>query len=68
MLAEGTEAVAAGNLNGKVTVRADDDWRPRGLVRMTSDLPSQTKLEHTYRDLQAKHEEVEQRAATPRRS
>src|SRR4029077_11390190 len=30
--------------------------------RMTGDLAlSQTRLEHTYRDLQAKHEEVEQR-------
>ncbi len=64
MLAEGTRAVAAGNLNYKVTVRADDEI---GVLvdsfnRMTSDLASsQTKLEHTYRDLQAKHEEVEQR-------
>jgi two-component system, NtrC family, nitrogen regulation sensor histidine kinase NtrY len=64
MLAEGTRAVAAGNLNYKVLVRADDEI---GILvdsfnRMTSDLASsQTKLEHTYRDLQAKHEEVEQR-------
>ena len=64
MLAEGTRAVAAGNLNYKVLVRADDEI---GVLvdsfnRMTSDLASsQTKLEHTYRDLQAKHEEVEQR-------
>jgi two-component system nitrogen regulation sensor histidine kinase NtrY len=64
MLAEGTRAVAAGNLNYKVTVRADDEI---GVLvdsfnRMTSDLASsQTKLEHTYRDLQSKHEEVEQR-------
>ncbi|HEY4911111.1 MAG TPA: HAMP domain-containing protein [Methylomirabilota bacterium] len=64
MLAEGTRAVAAGNLNYKVTVRADDEL---GVLvdsfnRMTSDLAlSQTRLEHTYRDLQAKHEEVEQR-------
>jgi two-component system, NtrC family, nitrogen regulation sensor histidine kinase NtrY len=64
MLAEGTRAVAAGNLNYKVMVRADDEI---GVLvdsfnRMTSDLASsQTKLEHTYRDLQAKHEEVEQR-------
>jgi len=64
MLAEGTRAVAAGNLNYKVTVRADDEI---GVLvdsfnRMTSDLASsQTQLEHTYRDLEAKHEEVEQR-------
>ena len=64
MLAEGTRAVAAGNLNYKVQVRADDEL---GVLvdsfnRMTSDLAlSQTRLEHTYRDLQAKHEEVEQR-------
>ena len=64
MLAEGTRAVAAGNLNYKVTVRADDEI---GVLvdsfnRMTSDLASsQTKLEQTYRDLEAKHEEVEQR-------
>jgi two-component system nitrogen regulation sensor histidine kinase NtrY len=64
MLAEGTRAVAAGNLNYKVTVRADDEI---GVLvdsfnRMTSDLASsETKLEHTYRDLLAKHEEVEQR-------
>jgi two-component system, NtrC family, nitrogen regulation sensor histidine kinase NtrY len=64
MLAEGTRAVAAGNLNYKVLVRADDEI---GILvdsfnRMTSDLASsQTTLEHTYRDLQAKHEEVEQR-------
>jgi two-component system, NtrC family, nitrogen regulation sensor histidine kinase NtrY len=64
MLAEGTRAVAAGNLNYKVQVRADDEL---GVLvdsfnRMTGDLAlSQTRLEHTYRDLQAKHEEVEQR-------
>jgi two-component system nitrogen regulation sensor histidine kinase NtrY len=64
MLAEGTRAVAAGNLNYKVLVRADDEL---GILvdsfnRMTSDLASsQTTLEHTYRDLKAKHEEVEQR-------
>jgi two-component system nitrogen regulation sensor histidine kinase NtrY len=64
MLAEGTREVAAGNLNYKVTVRADDEI---GILvdsfnRMTGDLAaSQSKLEETYRDLQAKHGEVEDR-------
>ena len=64
MLAEGTRAVAAGNLDYRVQVRADDEI---GILvdsfnRMTADLASsQTKLRETYRDLQAKHEEVEQR-------
>ena len=64
MLAEGTREVAAGNLKYKVRVRADDEI---GILvdsfnRMTGDLSaSQTKLEETYRDLQAKHAEVEQR-------
>jgi len=64
MLAEGTREVAAGNLNYKVEVRADDEI---GILvdsfnRMTGDLSSsQSKLEETYRDLQAKHTEVEQR-------
>ncbi len=64
MLAEGTRAVAAGNLDYKVEVRADDEI---GILvdsfnRMTGDLgSSQKKLQETYRDLQAKHEEVEQR-------
>ena len=64
MLAEGTRAVAAGNLDYRVQVRADDEI---GVLvdsfnRMTADLASsQTKLRETYRDLQAKHEEVEQR-------
>jgi two-component system nitrogen regulation sensor histidine kinase NtrY len=63
-LAEGTRAVAAGNLRYKVEVRADDEI---GILvdsfnRMTGDLASsQSKLEETYRDLQAKHTEVEQR-------
>src|SRR5262245_53359254 len=64
MLAEGTRAVAAGNLNYKVTVRADDELGVlvRSCTRSTSDLAlSQTRLEHTYRDLQAQHEAVEQR-------
>jgi two-component system nitrogen regulation sensor histidine kinase NtrY len=64
MLAEGTREVAAGNLQYKVQVRADDEI---GILvdsfnRMTGDLAaSQAKLEETYRDLQAKHAEVEQR-------
>jgi two-component system, NtrC family, nitrogen regulation sensor histidine kinase NtrY len=64
MLAEGTREVAAGNLKYKVEVRADDEI---GILvdsfnRMTGDLAaSQSKLEETYRDLQAKHTEVEQR-------
>src|SRR5262245_23421691 len=64
MLAEGTREVAAGNLKYKVEVRADDEI---GILvdsfnRMTGDLAtSQAKLEETYRDLQAKHAEVEQR-------
>ena len=64
MLAEGTREVAAGNLNYKVEVRADDEI---GILvdsfnRMTGDLAaSQSKLEETYRDLQAKHGEMEER-------
>ena len=64
MLAEGTREVAAGNLRYKVEVRADDEI---GILvdsfnRMTGDLAaSQSKLEETYRDLQAKHSEVEER-------
>ena len=64
MLAEGTREVAAGNLKYKVQVRADDEI---GILvdsfnRMTGDLAaSQAKLEETYRDLQAKHTEMEQR-------
>jgi len=64
MLAEGTREVAAGNLRYKVEVRADDEI---GILvdsfnRMTADLAaSQSKLEETYRDLQAKHTEVEER-------
>jgi two-component system, NtrC family, nitrogen regulation sensor histidine kinase NtrY len=63
-LAEGTREVAAGNLQYKVEVRADDEI---GILvdsfnQMTGDLAaSQSKLEETYRDLQAKHDEVEQR-------
>ncbi|PWU25322.1 MAG: hypothetical protein C5B48_01860, partial [Candidatus Rokuibacteriota bacterium] len=64
MLARGTREVASGNLSYKVEVRADDEI---GILvdsfnRMTADLAaSQAKLEETYRDLQAKHAEVEQR-------
>jgi two-component system nitrogen regulation sensor histidine kinase NtrY len=63
-LAEGTREVAAGNLQYKVEVRADDEI---GILvdsfnRMTADLAtSQAQLEETYRDLEAKHAEVEQR-------
>ncbi len=63
-LAEGTREVASGNLKYKVEVRADDEI---GILvdsfnRMTGDLAaSQAKLEETYRDLQAKHTEMEQR-------
>ncbi len=67
MLAEGTREVAAGNLNYKVEVRADDEI---GILvdsfnRMTGDLAaSKSKLEETYRDLQAKHGEMEGRVTT----
>ena len=64
MLAEGTREVAAGNLGYKVEVRADDEIGTLvdSFNRMTADLSaSQAKLEETYRDLQAKHAEVEQR-------
>ncbi len=63
-LAEGTREVAAGNLRYRVEGRADDEI---GILvdsfnRMTGDLAtSQAKLEETYRDLQEKHTEVEQR-------
>ena len=64
MLAEGTREVAAGNLKYKVQVRADDEIGTLvdSFNRMTGDLAaSQTKVEETYRDLQAKHTEMEQR-------
>ena len=64
MLAEGTREVAAGNLKYKVQVRADDEIGTLvdSFNRMTGDLASsQAKLEETYRDLQAKHTEMEQR-------
>jgi two-component system nitrogen regulation sensor histidine kinase NtrY len=64
MLAEGTREVAAGNLKYKVLVRADDEIGTLvdSFNRMTGDLSaSQAKLEETYRDLQAKHTEMEQR-------
>ena len=64
MLAEGTREVAAGNLKYKVLVRADDEIGTLvdSFNRMTGDLAaSQAKLEETYRDLQAKHTEMEQR-------
>ncbi|MFQ5829613.1 MAG: ATP-binding protein [Candidatus Methylomirabilia bacterium] len=64
LLAEGTREVAAGNLNYKVQVRADDEI---GILvdsfnRMTGDLgQSKAKLEEAYLDLQAKHGELEER-------
>ena len=64
LLAEGTRAVAAGNLGYQVQVRADDEI---GILvdsfnRMTRDLASsRTKLEEAYLDLQAKHGEMEMR-------
>ena len=64
MLAEGTREVAAGNLKYKVQVRADDEIGTLvdSFNRMTGDLAaSQAKVEETYRDLQAKHTEMEQR-------
>ncbi len=63
-LAEGTREVAAGNLNYKVSVRADTDI---GILvdsfnRMTDDLSqSKRKLEEAYLDLQDKHTELEER-------
>jgi two-component system nitrogen regulation sensor histidine kinase NtrY len=64
LLAEGTREVAAGNLDYRVQVRADDEI---GILvdsfnRMTSDLrQSKTKLEAAYLDLQSKHAELEGR-------
>ncbi|MFQ5519891.1 MAG: ATP-binding protein [Candidatus Methylomirabilia bacterium] len=64
LLAEGTREVAAGNLDYKVEVRADDEI---GILvdsfnRMTGDLgQSKTKLEEAYLGLQAKHGELEER-------
>ena len=64
LLAEGTREVAAGNLNYKVQVRADDEI---GILvdsfnQMTEDLgQSKAKLEEAYLDLQAKHAELEER-------
>ena len=64
MLAEGTREVAAGNLDYKVQVRADDEI---GILvdsfnQMTGDLgSSKPKLEAAYSDLQDKHDEMEMR-------
>src|SRR5258705_3474015 len=62
MLAEGTREVAAGNPNYKGTEPADDEigilvdsFKP--MTRALAASPS--KLEETYRDLQAKHGEAE---------
>jgi two-component system nitrogen regulation sensor histidine kinase NtrY len=63
-LAEGTREVAAGNLDYRVTVEADDEV---GILvtsfnKMTEDLASsQTQLERAYTDLQAKHAELTER-------
>jgi two-component system nitrogen regulation sensor histidine kinase NtrY len=64
LLAEGTREVAAGNLNYKVEVRADDEIGilVNSFNRMTGDLSrSKTKLEEAYLDLQQKHIELEER-------
>ncbi|MBI4608005.1 MAG: PAS domain S-box protein [Candidatus Rokubacteria bacterium] len=64
LLAEGTREVAAGNLNYKVQVRADDEIGilVESFNRMTGDLSqSKAKLEEAYLDLQAKHTELEER-------
>jgi len=64
LLAEGTREVAAGNLDYRVTVQADDEV---GILvtsfnKMTEDLASsKTQLEHAYTGLQAKHTELEER-------
>ena len=63
-LAEGTREVAAGNLNFKVNVRADDEigLLVQSFNRMTSDLSeSKRRLEEAYIDLQDKHTELEER-------
>ncbi|HLE44796.1 MAG TPA: ATP-binding protein [Methylomirabilota bacterium] len=63
-LAEGTREVAAGNLDYRVSVEADDEV---GILvtsfnKMTEDLTSsKTQLEHAYTDLQAKHAELIER-------
>jgi len=65
-LAEGTRAVAAGNLNFKVEVKADDEI---GILvdsfnTMTEDLlKSQAKLEAANRELQRSNEELQRRRA-----
>ena len=64
LLAEGTREVAAGNLNYRVEVRADDEIGilVNSFNRMTSDLgQSKAKLEEAYLDLQKKHVELEER-------
>ncbi|MBI3456738.1 MAG: HAMP domain-containing protein [Candidatus Rokubacteria bacterium] len=63
-LAEGTREVAAGNLDYRVSVEADDEV---GILvasfnKMTEDLASsKTQLELAYTDLQAKHTELTER-------
>ncbi|MBI4012064.1 MAG: HAMP domain-containing protein [Candidatus Rokubacteria bacterium] len=63
-LAEGTREVAAGNLDYRVSVEADDEV---GILvtsfnKMTEDLTSsKTQLERAYTDLQAKHAELIER-------
>jgi two-component system nitrogen regulation sensor histidine kinase NtrY len=64
LLAQGTREVAAGNLDYRVTVEADDEV---GILvdsfnRMTQDLKSsKAQLEQAYADLQAKHAELAER-------
>ncbi len=64
LLAEGTREVAAGNLDYRVQVRADDEVGilVESFNKMTGDLASsKTKLEAAYLDLQAKAGELEER-------
>ena len=63
-LAEGTREVAAGNYAHRVEVHADDEIGilVESFNKMTGDLgSSQSKLEQAVQELQAKHDELEQR-------
>ncbi|MFN3477316.1 MAG: sensor histidine kinase, partial [Candidatus Methylomirabilales bacterium] len=65
-LAEGTRAVAAGNLDYKVEVKADDEIGilVESFNRMTEDLrKSKMELESANLDLQRSYEELERRRA-----